>query len=233
MNIIELRNVWKIYKIGKENFPALKDASLKIKENEFVCIMGPSGSGKSTLLYLIGCLDKPSKGDVYVFGKNTKKLSEKELAEIRNKRIGFVFQTYYLFPNLTVLENVEIPMILGGRKNRKRALELLEKVGLKGKENKKPNELSGGEQQRVCIARALANDPDLILADEPTANLDIESAKNVLEILRNLWKEGKTIVIVTHDLRIAEYAERIVVLKDGRILNDNATLEEAVELLKK
>ena len=234
--IVRLENVWKVYKLGKTKVIALKDVSLRIKEGEFVSIMGPSGSGKSTLLHLIGCLDKPTKGKVYIFGKDISKLNDNQLAKIRNKRIGFVFQMFYLIPTLTAIENVELPMIFAGipkKKRIKRAKELLEWVGLGDRLYHKPSELSGGQQQRVAIARALANDPDLILADEPTGALDVESAKIVMNLFKKLHRDGKTIIVVTHDPKVASYAERIIVIKGGRIIADGISIDEAVELLKK
>ncbi len=234
--IVRLENVWKVYNLGKTKVVALKEVSLKIREGEFVSIMGPSGSGKSTLLHLIGCLDKPTKGKVYIFGKDISKLNDNQLAKIRNKKIGFVFQMFYLIPTLTAIENVELPMVFAGvpkKKRVKRAKRLLEWVSLGDRLYHKPSELSGGQQQRVAIARALANDPDLILADEPTGALDVESAKTVMDLFKKLHRDGKTIIIVTHDPKVASYAERIIVIKGGKIIANGISIDEAVELLKK
>ncbi len=237
MSVIEFKDVVKSYKIGNSKLVALKNVNLRIDKGEFVAIMGPSGSGKSTFLHLAGCLDKSDSGEVRVFGKNIRKLSDNKLAELRGKKIGFVFQLYYLIPTLTALENVELPMIFRGipkKKRIKRAKELLDLVGLGDRLYHRPSELSGGQQQRVAIARALANDPDLILADEPTGALDAESAKIVMDLFTRLNREyGKTVVIVTHDIRIGKYVDRIVVLKNGEIVADGVSVEEALEILKK
>lgn len=223
--IIKLENVWKIYQMGKIKFPALKEINLQIKKGVFVSIMGPSGSGKSTLLNLIGCLDVPSKGKVFLEGRDIQKLSENELAEIRGRKIGFVFQQFNLLSHLTALENVALPMIFQGslqEKRIERGKELLEKVGLKEKIFRKPAELSGGEQQRVAIARAMVNDPDIIVADEPTGNLDSKSGKMIMETLKEFHqREGKTMVIVTHDSYIASYSKEIIHIKDGKITSDH------------
>ena len=222
MEIVRLENVWKVYEEGKVKTLALQGVSLKIKEKESVAIMGPSGSGKSTLLHLIGCLDKPTKGKIWIEGKEVSKLNENELAEIRRNKIGFVFQFFYLIPTLTALENVVLPMVFKGvkkEKREKRAKELLKLVGLEKRMHHKPSELSGGERQRVAIARALANEPKILLADEPTGNLDSKSGALVMKILKKLNKEkGVTLVIVTHDKKIASYADRIIYLKDGKII---------------
>lgn len=220
--IIELRNVWKIYQMGKVEVNALRGMNFKVKRNEFVSIMGPSGSGKSTAVNMVGCLDIPTKGDVYLDGKNIAHLPESTLAQIRGRKIGFVFQTFNLIPTLSAKENIILPMIFQGipaDKREKRAEKLLRLVQLEDRMNHRPTELSGGEQQRVAIARSLANDPDVILADEPTGNLDSKTGKMVMEFLKNLnKKEGKTIVMVTHDFELAKHADRIVYLKDGVII---------------
>ncbi|BBL45477.1 ABC transporter ATP-binding protein [Nanobdella aerobiophila] len=230
--IIKLENVTKIYKIGDSYIKALDNINLEVEEGELISIMGPSGSGKSTLLSIIGCLDKPTSGKINLFGFDILKLSDKELSKIRKNYIGFIFQQFYLFNYLNALENVELITKIANKKNNK-AKELLEKVGLGNRLYNLPNQLSGGQQQRVVIARALANDPKLILADEPTGNLDEKSANDVIDILKKLNKEeGKTIAIVTHDPRIAEQTERIVVIRNGKILSDNTTVDEALELLK-
>ena len=219
--IIELKGVTKIYKMGKVFVPALRGINLKIRKGEFVSIMGPSGSGKTTLMNLIGCLDRPTEGEIYIANKNVAKLKDDELARLRRERIGFVFQQFNLIPRLTALENVELPMWFAGlskKKRRERAIELLKLVGLEKRINHKPAELSGGERQRVSIARALANDPGIILADEPTGNLDTKTGKEIMEILKDLNKQGRTIVLVTHDETFAREAERIIRIKDGRLL---------------
>jgi putative ABC transport system ATP-binding protein len=231
--IVKLENVEKVYYVGGYPIKALDNVSLKIKEGEFLSIVGPSGSGKSTLLAIIGCLDRPTKGKVYLFGKDISKLNDNQLSEFRKKYIGFIFQQYYLFSYLNALENVQISLRISGNSNLEKARELLNKVGLGDRLYNYPNQLSGGQQQRVVIARALAKDPKLILADEPTANIDEKSANEVLDILKKLNEdENRTIVIVTHDLRVAEKTNRIVVIRNGKILKDNATIDETIELLK-
>ena len=223
MNIIELQKVTKIYKLDEVEVVGVKDVDLKIKKGEFVCIMGPSGSGKSTLLHLIGCLDKPTYGKVFIDGIDVSKMSEDELAEIRKNKIGFVFQFFNLYPTLNALENIELPMIIAEKDKeyrRKRAIELLKIVGMEKFKDHFPSELSGGQRQKIAIARALANDPPIILADEPTGNLDSKSGKEVMEIFKKLNEEGKTIVVVTHNKEVAKYAERIIYLKDGKIINE-------------
>lgn len=220
--IIELRNVWKIYQMGNVKVNALRGMNFKVKKNEFVSIMGPSGSGKSTAVNMVGCLDIPTKGDVYLDGKNIAHLPESTLAQIRGRKIGFVFQTFNLIPTLSAKENIILPMIfqsIPADKREKRAEKLLRLVQLEDRMNHRPAELSGGEQQRVAIARSLANDPDVILADEPTGNLDSKTGKMVMEFLKNLnKKEGKTIIMVTHDAELAKHADRIAYLKDGVII---------------
>ncbi len=221
--IIELKGVTKIYKMDKVLVPALRGINLKIRKGEFVSIMGPSGSGKTTLMNLIGCLDRPTEGEIYITNKNVAKLGDDELAKLRREKIGFVFQQFNLIPRLTALENVELPMWFAGlskKKRRERAIELLKLMGLEKRINHKPAELSGGERQRVSIARALANNPEIILADEPTGNLDTKTGKEIMRILKNLNKQGKTIVLVTHDETFAKEAERIIKMRDGRLLND-------------
>lgn len=221
--MIELKNAHKIYPMGEISVQALRGLDLTIKPGEFVAIMGPSGSGKSTLMHLLGCLDLPSNGIVQLDGKDVTKLDEDTLAQIRGKKIGFVFQTFNLIPTLTAQENVDLPLFFQGvpRKERSaRAVELLQKVGLNGRIQHKPSQLSGGERQRVAIARALANDPEIILADEPTGNLDSESGEAILKLLAQLNREGKTIILVTHNPEAAAYAHRIVRIKDGRLLEE-------------
>ncbi len=223
MNIIELQKVTKIYKLDEVEVVGVKDVDLKIKKGEFVCIMGPSGSGKSTLLHLIGCLDKPTYGKIFIDGIDVSKMTEDELAEIRKNKIGFVFQFFNLYPTLNALENVELPMIIAEKDKeyrRKRAIELLKIVGMEKFKDHFPSELSGGQRQKIAIARALANDPPIILADEPTGNLDSKSGKEVMEIFKKLHEEGKTIVVVTHNKEVAEYSERIIYMKDGKVINE-------------
>jgi len=218
--MIKLENVRKIYQLGETQVQALRGLDIEIKEGEFIAIMGPSGSGKSTLLHLLGCLDVPTDGKVQLGEVELADLDEDTLAQIRGKKIGFVFQTFNLIPTLTALENVELPLFFQGvprREQQRRAQELLEKVGLGDRVHHKPSQLSGGERQRVAIARALANDPEIILADEPTGNLDSESGKAVLELLKQLNREGRTIILVTHNPEAAAYADRIVRIKDGKI----------------
>ncbi len=219
--MIELIDVYKVYRLGIHEVQALRGVNLKIERGEFVAIMGPSGSGKSTLLYLIGCLDKPTKGSVIIDGQNTSTLNEKQLTELRRDKIGFIFQQYYLIPTLTALENVELPMVFKGvpkDERIERAEELLEMVGLGSKKYRKPNELSGGEQQRVAIARALANKPSILLCDEPTGNLDTKSGRIVMDIIKRLNVErGVTVVLVTHDPSLKVYADRVIKIRDGVI----------------
>lgn len=220
--IIELRNVWKIYKLGKVKLNVLKNLSLIIEKKEFLAIQGPSGSGKSTMLSSIGCLGNPTKGEIYLEGKDISDLNRSNLAHIRGQKIGFVFQQFNLIAALTALKNVMLPMIFQRVPKKKRiekANKLLKLVGLSERIHHKPNELSGGEQQRVAIARALANDPDIILADEPTGNLDSKSGKEIIILLKELYqKKNKTIIMVTHDDKLAKEADRIVYMKDGQIV---------------
>jgi len=221
--LVVLENVTKIYKMGSEEIKALDDLSLEIRDGEILVVMGPSGSGKSTFLHLVGCLDKPTSGKILIDGKDISNLRERELARIRNRTIGFVFQQFNLLPRLTALENVELPMIYAGipkRKRVERAKKLLEMVGLSDRMKHRPSQLSGGQQQRVAIARALANDPKIILADEPTGNLDTKSGEVVINILRDLNRKGLTIVIVTHDPDITIIAHRVIHLKDGKIIKE-------------
>jgi putative ABC transport system ATP-binding protein len=222
--MVELKDVWKIYRLGSIEYPALRGVSLSINRGSFVSIVGPSGSGKTTMLHLIGALDKPSRGEIYVNGIPISRLSENRLAEFRNKTIGFVFQQYNLIPYLSAIENVEMPMMVSGvslAERRKRAKWLLEQLGLGDKIWKRPSELSGGEQQRVAIARALANNPKLILADEPTGNLDSRNARIVVDLLKRINSEmGVTIVVVTHNMEVAAETERIIYLRDGIIVKE-------------
>lgn len=222
--IIELDQVNKTYKMGEVEVKALNNVDLKISKKDFVAIMGPSGSGKSTLLNMIGCLDRPSSGKVFLGGIDISKLNDSELARIRGKKIGFIFQFFNLYPSLTAQGNVELPMMIveENKKTReKKALELLKSVGLDKRAGHLPSQLSGGERQRVAIARALANDPSLLLADEPTGNLDSKSGKEIMNSFTELNKEGRTIVVVTHDQQIASHAKTIIKIKDGRIQEVN------------
>ncbi len=222
--IIKVEDVWKTYKLGETDLTVLRGASLKIKQGSFVAIMGPSGSGKSTLLHIIGALDLPSKGKAYIDGRDISKMSEDELSMVRGQKIGFVFQQFNLLHNLTATENVTLPMVFQGvdEKTRKeRAEKLLISFGLKDRLNHKPSELSGGERQRIAIARALANDPDIIVADEPTGNLDSTTGKKIMDILVDLHKnQKKTIIVVTHDPNIADYTEHTINIKDGQIVKN-------------
>ena len=222
-SLIKLDDVWKVYKMGEVDVPALRGLDIDIKEGEFVTILGKSGSGKSTSLNMVGCLDIPTKGTVYLDGQDISKLDESELARIRGKKIGFVFQTFNLIPSLNALENVMLPMLFQGVPEdvrKKRASELLNLVGLGSRMLHKQSELSGGERQRVAIARALINDPEIILADEPTGNLDSKTGMEIMDIFKNLHKQKKTVVMITHDKYLASYAKRIVHLKDGRAVQD-------------
>ena len=218
--VINARNLLKTYNIGEEKITVLKKISLDIKHGEFVSIIGPSGSGKSTFMNIIGCLDLANEGDYILDGKSVASLSEDELSAVRNKTIGFIFQDFNLLSKLSALENVELPLIYQGKTKKERrdiALECLKKVGLQDKMKNRPNQLSGGQQQRVAIARALATNPRIILADEPTGALDSKTSKEILEILEGLNKEGKTIVMITHDMDIARKAKRVIKIKDGEI----------------
>ncbi len=221
-NVIELDGVWKTYRMGDVRFHALRGATLRVKRGEFLAVMGPSGSGKSTLMNMIGCLDVPSKGVVHLNGKNIAKMTESGLAQIRGRTIGFIFQQFNLINSLTAKENVMLPLTFqgySGGKREKLAESYLSLVGLSDKYQNKPTQLSGGQQQRVAIARALAGDPEVILADEPTGNLDSKSGETVLDFLKKLHKEkGTTIVLVTHDERVAKQANRLIYIKDGMIV---------------
>jgi putative ABC transport system ATP-binding protein len=219
--IIKLDNVWKVYKVGDTKINALAGIDIDVRKGCFVVIIGPSGSGKSTCVNMVGCLDVPSKGEIYLNGKNIAHLSESELAQIRGKTIGFIFQQFNLIPTLSALQNVMLPMAFQDttlEEREKEAKRLLEMVDLKDRMYNKPTELSGGQQQRVAIARALANDPEVILADEPTGNLDSRTGQIVMEYLEKLHKKGKTIIMVTHDPGMVKLGERVITLKDGKVL---------------
>ncbi|HOK39422.1 MAG TPA: ABC transporter ATP-binding protein [bacterium] len=220
--LVKLENVTKIYVMGKGiEVSALKNINLNIERNEYIAIMGASGSGKSTLMNIIGCLDTVTSGKYYLDGNEVEKLDDNELAVIRNKKIGFVFQTFNLLSFMTALENVQLPLLYGKEKNSKEKAKIaLEKVGLKDRMNHKPTELSGGQRQRVAIARAIVSEPSIILADEPTGNLDSKVSEEIMNIFSELRKQGTTIILVTHEKDIAEYADRIIILKDGQIIND-------------
>jgi putative ABC transport system ATP-binding protein len=218
--MIEFRGIKKVYQTGSQSLEALRNLTLEIGRGEFVSIMGPSGSGKSTLMNIIGCLDTPTEGEYILEGRNVAGLNLDQLATIRNKTIGFVFQNFNLLPYATAWENVELPLLFNGKKGRQRrerVAELLSAVGLLDWKEHRPSELSGGQQQRIALARALANDPPLILADEPTGNLDSKSGEEIMAILSRLWKEGRTIVMVTHDDRISSHSERTIHLFDGMV----------------
>lgn len=228
--VIELRNVWKVYKMGDVKVVALRGLNFKVGKGEFVSIMGPSGSGKSTCVNMIGALDVPSKGHIYLDNKDICKLSESDLAQIRGRKIGFIFQQFNLIPALSALENVMLPMMFQNKSKSERierAKHLLEAVGLGDRIHHKPTELSGGQQQRVAFARSLSNDPDVVLADEPTGNLDTRTGAQVIEMLGKLHKdENKTIIMVTHDKLVAEHADRIEYLKDGQIVKSTKRLRK-------
>jgi len=219
-NIIELKNLSKHYEMGENIVKALDGIDVKIKKGDFIAIVGPSGSGKSTMMNMIGALDLATKGEIFLDDEDIENLEESELAQIRGRKIGFVFQTFNLIPTLTALENVMLPMTfqgLGGEEKLERAEEILKKVGLEHRKNHFSNELSGGEMQRVAIARALANNPEVILADEPTGNLDSKTGKEIMKIFTDLNKKGKTIILVTHDLDLTKYATKVLKLRDGKI----------------
>ncbi|MGB0523823.1 MAG: ABC transporter ATP-binding protein [Flammeovirgaceae bacterium] len=223
MNIIQTTEIAKHYVMGTELIKALKSISISIKQGEYVAFMGPSGSGKSTLMNIVGCLDTPTEGQYHLNGQDVSSMSENQLAEIRNKEIGFVFQTFNLLPRSSSLENVALPLVYAGfskSEREERALAALESVGLGNRYKHKPNELSGGQRQRVAIARALVNDPSIILADEPTGNLDTKTSYEIMDLFEQLHDAGNTIIMVTHEEDIAQYAHRIIRLRDGLIETD-------------
>jgi len=223
MPLIETRDLWKTYVMGDEEIHALRGVSIQIERGEYVAIMGPSGSGKSTLMNLIGCLDTPSKGSYLLNDKEVAAMNDDELAQIRNEEIGFVFQTFNLLPRATALHNVELPLIyagISGKARQDRAKQALEKVDLMARASHRPNELSGGQRQRVAIARALVNDPSILLADEPTGNLDSKTGNEIMGVFDRLHGSGNTIVLVTHEADIAAYAHRVIHIRDGQVEKD-------------
>jgi len=237
--IIETKDIQKTYKMGEEVVRALKSISINVDKGEYVAFMGPSGSGKSTLMNIIGCLDTPTSGTYILNGKDVSDMTENELAEIRNKEIGFVFQTFNLLPRATCLENVALPLIYAGYSKKERdemAFQALKNVGLDDRVLHKPNELSGGQRQRVAIARALVNNPSIILADEPTGNLDSKTSYDIMELFHELHQKGNTIIMVTHEDDIAHYAHRVVRLRDGLVetdkMNPNPTRGKSIQLLE-
>ncbi|MFA3781834.1 ABC transporter ATP-binding protein [Melioribacteraceae bacterium 4301-Me] len=231
MNIIKIEHISKIYQVGAEEVHALRDISLQINKNEYVAIMGPSGSGKSTLMNILGCLDTPTKGLYNFKGHNVSEMNDNELAKIRNKEIGFVFQTFNLLPRSDALHNVELPLIYAGvpaSERRERAIAALENVGLLDRIHHKPNELSGGQRQRVAIARALVTRPAIILADEPTGNLDTKTGEDIMALFNQIYEQGNTIILVTHEEYIAEHAERIIRIRDGLIEKDEKVIKRVI-----
>jgi len=223
MGIIETRDLWKTYVMGSEEIHALRGVNIMIEKGEYVAIMGPSGSGKSTLMNLIGCLDTPTKGSYLLNGKQVSEMNDNELARIRNEEIGFVFQTFNLLPRATALHNVELPLVYAGvsSKDRQlRAMQALEKVELTSRSSHRPNELSGGQRQRVAIARALVNNPSILLADEPTGNLDSKTGEEIMAVFAKLHGGGNTIILVTHEADIAAHAHRVIYVRDGQVEKD-------------
>ena len=226
--LVEIKDVCKIYNPGENEVRALDHVSLTIDEQEFVAIIGHSGSGKSTLMNMLGCLDVPTSGEYWLHGQDVSALSDDALSDIRNREIGFIFQGFNLIPNLTALENVELPLIYRGVSKSVReelSVEALKKVGLEHRMDHKPSEMSGGQQQRVAIARAIAQAPPVILADEPTGNLDSNSTKEIMDILKGLHKEGRTVILITHDNEIAAQAKRVIKIRDGKIESDSGQID--------
>ena len=231
--LLELKNIYKNYIQGTMEVPVLKDINLCVEEGEYVAIMGPSGSGKSTLMNMLGCLDVPTSGEYWLHGQDVSALTDDELSDIRNREIGFIFQGFNLIPNLTAVENVELPLIYRGVSRSVRqelSREALKKVGLEHRMDHKPSEMSGGQQQRVAIARAIAQAPPVILADEPTGNLDSNSTKEIMDILKGLHKEGRTVILITHDNEIAAQAKRVIKIKDGKVESDSGQIVPVEEL---
>ena len=221
--VIQILDLTREYLMGSERVQALRGVSLEIRRNEYLAIMGPSGSGKSTMMNMLGCLDTPSSGEYWLNGQEVSRMPDDALARVRNKEIGFVFQTFNLLPRATALQNVELPLVyagVSGKERRERARRALERVGLGNRIDHKPNELSGGQRQRVAIARALVNDPSILLADEPTGNLDSATSTEVMRVFDLLHRQGQTIIVVTHEADVAAHAERVVTLRDGRVAND-------------
>ena len=231
--LVEIKDVCKVYNPGENEVRALDHVSLTIDEQEFVAIIGHSGSGKSTLMNMLGCLDVPTSGEYWLHGQDVSALSDDALSDIRNREIGFIFQGFNLIPNLTALENVELPLIYRGVSKSVReelSVEALKKVGLEHRMDHKPSEMSGGQQQRVAIARAIAQAPPVILADEPTGNLDSNSTKEIMDILKGLHKEGRTVILITHDNEIAAQAKRVIKIKDGNVESDSGQIVPVEEL---
>ena len=225
--MIKLKNIYKSYTLGEIDVPVLQDVNLHVKPHEFVSILGPSGSGKSTLMNIIGCLDIPDSGDYILDGEYVDNCTEDQLSEIRGIKIGFIFQQFNLLPDLTAYENVEMPLLyrkISSTERHERVMKTLKQVGLEERMQHKPSQLSGGQQQRVAIARVLASEPSIILADEPTGNLDSTSGKEIMDIIQNLWKAGNTIVLITHDINVANQAERKVYVRDGRLSDKEAAV---------
>jgi putative ABC transport system ATP-binding protein len=221
--VIRMEGITKVYNTGKVRVEALRGIDLSVRQGEFVAVVGPSGSGKSTLMNLVGCLDTPTAGDYWLKGDPVARMDRNELAAVRNKRVGFVFQSFNLLPHITAFENVEMPLLFGGVGRRQRCArveEVMARVGLSDRMDHKPTELSGGQMQRVAIARALAMDPDIVLADEPTGNLDTSSGGDIMGLFQELWQQGRTLIVITHDMALARRAGRVVEIRDGRITAD-------------
>jgi len=228
--VIQIRDLTRSYVMGAETVNALRGVSLEIRRNEYVAIMGPSGSGKSTLMNLIGCLDTPSTGEYWLNGQEVSRMPDDALARVRNREIGFVFQTFNLLPRASALQNVELPLVyagVGSRERRERAKAALTRVGLGERMSHRPNELSGGQRQRVAIARALVNDPAILLADEPTGNLDSTTSEEIMRVFETLHTQGQTVIMVTHEPDIAAHAARVIVLRDGRVASDTTKQKNA------